>query len=359
MAGRNPQPWFWKARRVWCVVHEGRRVTLGPDKGEAFQRFHRLMSGDGLPPTRPEPSGPSALTFDGLIRLYLDDLKRRVGTRTHYVAAGYLKPIVERCGSTPAVALRKAMIDAAVRSHDRWNATTENHVRCRIVAAYNWAVEQELLPSNPLKGLKKPRALTRGADALVSPADHLRLMAAAPPYVRNVLFVLQQTGCRPCEVLRVTAAEFDEAAGVWVLERHKSSHRTGRPRIIFLTPGEVELCRSLAGQFPVGPLFRRASGRAFPEAYYLPRLLRSLRKKLGLPVTLTPYSYRHGFATDALARGVPDAHVAELLGHTSTAMLHRHYAHLGAKATVLRESLRSVRHCEGQPQPKTDGHAEN
>ena len=117
----------------------------------------------------------------------------------------------------------------------------------------------------------------------------------------------------------------------------------------------VELCRSLAGQFPVGPLFRRASGRAFPEAYYLPRLLRSLRKKLGLPVTLTPYSYRHGFATDALARGVPDAHVAELLGHTSTAMLHRHYAHLGAKAVVLMESLRAVHEDAGRPHDRKDG----
>jgi hypothetical protein len=49
------------------------------------------------------------------------------------------------------------------------------------------------------------------------------------------------------------------------------------------------------------------------------------------------------FATDALANGVPDAHVAELLGRSGTAMLHRHYAHLGAKAKALREALGKVR----------------
>jgi hypothetical protein len=38
-----------------------------------------------------------------------------------------------------------------------------------------------------------------------------------------------------------------------------------------------------------------------------------------------------------------NAHVAELLGHQGTAMLHRHYAHPGAKAKGLREALGPVR----------------
>jgi integrase len=55
------------------------------------------------------------------------------------------------------------------------------------------------------------------------------------------------------------------------------------------------------------------------------------------------YGYRHTFATDALANGVPDAQVAALLGHSGTAMLHKHYAHLGARAKALRDALDKVR----------------
>ena len=55
------------------------------------------------------------------------------------------------------------------------------------------------------------------------------------------------------------------------------------------------------------------------------------------------YGYRHTFATDALARGVPDAQVAELLGHSGTAMLHKHYSHLTARSQVLRDALGRVR----------------
>ena len=57
-----------------------------------------------------------------------------------------------------------------------------------------------------------------------------------------------------------------------------------------------------------------------------------------------PISYdRHTCATDALAHGVPDAQVAELLGHSGTAMLHKHYGHLTARAKALREALGKVR----------------
>jgi hypothetical protein len=42
-------------------------------------------------------------------------------------------------------------------------------------------------------------------------------------------------------------------------------------------------------------------------------------------------------------KAITFAHVAELLGHSGTAMLHRHYAHLGAKAKALREALSRIR----------------
>jgi integrase len=60
-------------------------------------------------------------------------------------------------------------------------------------------------------------------------------------------------------------------------------------------------------------------------------------------VTATAYGYRHTYATSALAKGVPDATVAALLGHSSTAMLHRHYSHLTSQAKVLRNAAALVR----------------
>jgi integrase len=324
----------------WCVYLHGRLCRLGKDKEAAFRRFHRLMAEPG---ERPDPAPDPALTVRQLVEDYLADLGRRATGRTVYVARCYLKPFPADCGDLAAIRLRKHHVEAVVRKHGRWNATTENHVKSRVVAVFNWAVAQELMPSNPVKGLKKPNARSRGAQALVSPEEHAKLIGAAPAYLRDVLLALHDTGARPCEVLTVTAAEFFPDPGVWILEKHKTVHETGSARVIYLTPRLVEVCRELAAKHPEGPLFRRHSGKPFPPAYYLARLVRRLRKELRLRATITPYSLRHSFATDALAAGVPDAQVAELLGHSGTAMLHKHYSHLTAKARVLRGALEQVR----------------
>lgn len=78
------------------------------------------------------------------------------------------------------------------------------------------------------------------------------------------------------------------------------------------------------------------------------RAVRATNTDDGIPVvrgrnSIAPDNVRHTFATDAPTNGVPDAQVAALLGHSGTAMLHRHYAHLGAKAKSLRDVLDRIR----------------
>jgi len=71
------------------------------------------------------------------------------------------------------------------------------------------------------------------------------------------------------------------------------------------------------------------------------RRLWRINDQTGLIVTA--YGVRHTFATDALSRGVPDAHVASLLGHSSTAMLHKHYSHLTERASTLKAAVERIR----------------
>jgi integrase len=167
-------------------------------------------------------------------------------------------------------------------------------------------------------------------------------MEAAFPALRHVLLGLHQSGAGPGEVLAVAAAEFHPEQGVRVLDKHKSAGKDGKPRIIFLTPELVTLCKGLAERYPEGPLFRNVHGHPWHKVGVAKRL-RELRERLGIKSKAMPYSFRHGFATDAFANGVPDAQVAELLRHSGTAMLHKHYAHLTARAKALREALARVR----------------
>ena len=36
---RPAKPWYWKARKIWCVTHKGERFILGPDRDEAFRQY--------------------------------------------------------------------------------------------------------------------------------------------------------------------------------------------------------------------------------------------------------------------------------------------------------------------------------
>lgn len=187
--------------------------------------------------------------------------------------------------------------------------------------------------------MSKPKSRSRGEEAVITAELHTQLLAAATPQLRLVLTLLHATGARPGEVCGFTAENFDAAAGVVKLAEHKTDH-TGRVRRIFLPAEAVEVLKGQVLKYRSGPLLRNRLGRAWTGkavAWQVNRLC------LKVGVKAIPYGYRHTFATDALAQGVPDAQVAQQLGHGSTAMLHRHYLHLGSKARVMAEALKRVR----------------
>jgi site-specific recombinase XerD len=73
-----------------------------------------------------------------------------------------------------------------------------------------------------------------------------------------------------------------------------------------------------------------------------------LRKRLGLK-QVSPYSYRHLFATQFLLKGGSMAVLAELIGD-SIAMIEQHYGHLREHGQQLRQFLIDFR-SEGPSEP--------
>src|SRR5262249_31594008 len=157
------------------------------------------------------------------------------------------------------------------------------------------------------------------------------------PAFRRFVNALTLTGCRPGEVARVTAADVDLDAGLWVLKLHKTAKKTGRPRVVFLCPEALALTRELVEQHPDGPLFLNSPDSPRPRTACRIRF-RNLRKKPPERTGIVCYGSRSSFATDALEAGVPDASVAALLGHTNTATLPRFYNRLAGRVGHLRDA---------------------
>jgi integrase len=253
----------------------------------------------------------------------------------------YLQSFCDLHGSVRAADLRPLHLTAWLDAHPGWKAS-RRHAIIAVKRCFKWAEEEGVVDRSPFRGVKKPPVGRR--ERVLTPAEKREVLGAIRdrPF-RQFVFALFETGCRPGEVARVTAQHFDAARGLWVLGTHKTRKKTGRPRIVYLTPAMVELTRELIAKYPEGPLFRgNRSHRGFTPNGIRCRF-RRLRAKLPHLQGVVSYTARHTYATEALAAGVGVMEVAELLGHTSTATVQQHYAHLDQKTQHMLEAAKRAR----------------
>lgn len=347
---RPAKPWYRVQKNGWYATAGGRVVSLGVqgrgNRRAALDAWYRLMADGGKDaPTTPQavllvaPATKSAApSVAELGAAFLADARSRLKPTTLVWYERSVEGLTAVFGTTPADALAVGDAEHWLRG-TRWGETTRNHVIGVLNVFFSWCVRRRLLAANPIAGIAKPPKRSRGDDAVISADDHARLLAAASPQFRDVLAILHATGARPSEAIAITAENFDPAAGVVRLREHKTAHR-GKSRALYLTPAAVRLLSGLRERHRTGPLLRNGHGRPWRKDAIVLAMSR-LRGRTG--VKATAYGYRHTFATDALAAGVPDAQVAELLGHSSTAMLHRHYSHLATKVKVLTDAVKTVR----------------
>ncbi len=76
------------------------------------------------------------------------------------------------------------------------------------------------------------------------------------------------------------------------------------------------------------PLFVGKRGKKLQPAIFT-RLLQDMRRRIGLPESLTPHALRHAFATHLLSAGAELRDIQELLGHSSLSTTQR-YTHVDA-----------------------------
>ena len=305
------------------------------NEAEAVKAWHRLMA-NGKPTPQ---AGADAVSVAEVVKGFLADVEARAKPHTSETYRYYLLPFAKKYGTMKPSDLSPPLAEGYAR-RPTWGDSTRHDCLGTLATMFRWAERSRIIDRSPLAGLKRPPKPSRGAEAVIDPDEHARLLEAAGKRFKPFLQLLHLTGARPGEVAAITAENFDAEASCVILKQHKTAHK-GKARTIYLCPEAVALLLEQKAMYGTGFLFRSRFGLPWSGNAVVKAMI-AVRKRAGLEKAIA-YGYRHTFATDALANGIPDAHVAELLGHSGTAMLHKHYSHLGAKADAVRAALGKVR----------------
>ena len=229
-----------------------------------------------------------------------------------------------------------------------------NRARSWVSGLYVFAIDREIVPNNPLAGIK-PLAPETPRTRLLSGVAIAAIWRAAgelrTPYTQFI-WLLILLGARRCEISRMTWDELDLTAGVWTLSASRAKNR--REHSVPLSDQAVEILKSL----PRGSNFVFSANGKGPINDFA-------RVKQDLDARLPPdmehwtlHDLRRGFASGCAQLGVP-LHVIELLlNHRSGAIkgvaaVYNRYSYDSEKRSAIEAWSRHVAQLvSGEPAPE-------
>lgn len=331
---RQVKPYFKASHQAWYVNLHGKPHRLGTNEEEAWQEYHRLMTGE-------EPV-TSKTTVAAILERYLQWTKenRSAGTLDFYTR--HLRSFDKHVGDKlRAVDLKPHHVERWLAAKYKKSGNTHRHGACRsLTRAFNWARRQGLIDFNPLATMEKPTPETREGYLTADQWEAIKAHIGEGPLL-DLLQFMRETGCRPWEARHVEARHWERTNHRLVLELALTKGKKGKklPRIIRLNERAEEIMQRLALKHPEGPIFRNNRGKPWGAVRLANRCV-DLTNELGFHVFA--YIFRHTFCTDALLRGVDPVTVALLMGHKDGTMVMQVYNHLILHNDFLQEKLKQA-----------------
>lgn len=331
---RKPKVWFRKQTGWYMTTIRGEQIKLSQNKEQAETMFHRVMANKGELDPNDIILRPALKTIAGL---YLDEAKATKDKETYNLQRHYVTSFCEHVGGKKVPDLRIYHVSNWLKANPHWSDSTQGLAVSLVMACLNWAVAEQRITKNPLKGVKRKK--TKRRERIIPP-DHLDLiLTKGPQRVAIFLRVLGLTGMRPfSELGRLTADMIDWEKAVVVFDKHKTANK-GKKRFVFFTPETLELLRRQAEKHPEGYLFQTRWGTQWNRNNCRGELNRAC-EQLGLP-HYTPYDFRRSYITQALAKGLTANVVAQLAGNTP-AVINAYYDSLHLRHDTLMEAAKKV-----------------
>jgi integrase len=207
----------------------------------------------------------------------------------------------------------------------RARKATANRVLTILKAALNHAYHNGRAVSDDAWRRVRPfREVDAARLRYLSRDECRRLLNACPEDFRGLVRGALFSGCRYGELIRCCVEDINGDAGTLLIREAKS----GRPRHVPLDAEARAFFATLcAGRRPSERLFVRANGAPWGKAHQI-RPMAEASQAARLEPAANFHCLRHTWASHRVMAGAPLIVVAQVLGHSDSRMVEKHYGHL-------------------------------
>jgi integrase len=335
--------------KVYCPKEVKKRETFSGTKSEAhdrgFEILKELKNGSSVPPPT-----YNAKTFGDILGIYksksrsfsvphqsrFNQLLKALGDVPLSMFPERLEAYLKLRSETPS-RIKKGLSDASI-----------NRLTQLVMAAFNKAVEIEILDKNPISRARFPKYKETPRDVIISKKDLARLLdiiAIEASHLEAIVRYNFQVPCRKSELINMRMEDLDLINNAIRVRNGKTKNDAGIWKPI--PPDMVGYFRSIPPGCPY-LFYRFEKGVYKPLGDFKTAWKRCLRLA-GLP-DLHFHDGRHTSASNLVDNGTPDRVVMQVAGWR-TDMLRIYYNRSGKQSFGL---LKFSESCGG-PQPTYQG----
>lgn len=223
------------------------------------------------------------------------------------------------------------------------------------MAAYRWAIDEDLLERNPFANTRVVKAEGRRQKRALSRGELTAILAAArrlSPTHAAFVTVLADTGERIGALCQIDAEDYLVVDGHAVLEsRHR---KRGKQKTLHLGTRAAEVLDEYLGDRTTGPLLVNSRG-ARVQPWWAREQIKVIARLAGVarPTQVTPHMLRHTWVTHSFDAGLPIEVIQDGAGHADPATT-RLYDQRKRFSAAHAEQLEAFRYVDAGSRPSSE-----
>ncbi len=217
----------------------------------------------------------------------------------------------------------------------RRRRSTANRTLTVLKAALNFAWKGKHGPA-PWRDVKPYASVDTARVRYLSIDEARRVINASPAAFRRLVRAALATGCRYGELAALNVGDFSPDSRTL----HIRTSKSGKGRHVALADEGITLFEGLAaGRISSEPMLVRGDGTRWLSSHQ-GRPMAEVCKNAAIEPPANFHALRHTYASHAIMNGAPLFVVARNLGHSTTAMVEKHYGHLAP--SYIAEAIRAA-----------------